>query len=136
MEVRNGIIVPLGYGKYFLSDKIVGLVPIEDDRGPARRTLVHIEGLADPVVASRTEATILRDMVREGPGEVEGAVAVELLENILSHLKGIGPMLRHSIRDEAGLDLDSIEKRIIELFSGREAEPPQEGLFSTEEEEE
>ena len=56
----------------------------------------------------------------------------ELLEGILSHLQGVGPMLRHSIRDEAGLDLDNIEKRIIELFSGREAEPPQEGLFSSE----
>lgn len=132
MEVNNGVIVPLGYGKYFLSDKIIGLVPIEEDRGPARRTLVYVEGIREPLVASRTESTILRDMVRAGPSEVEAAVAIELVESILSHLQEVGPMLRHSIKDEAGLDLDDIEKRIIELFSGREKESLQEGLFSME----
>ena len=40
MEVKKGVIVSLGYGKYFLSDKIVGFVPIEEERGPARRTHV------------------------------------------------------------------------------------------------
>jgi hypothetical protein len=32
--------VPLGYGKFVRSDKIVSLEPIEDDRGPGRRTIV------------------------------------------------------------------------------------------------
>ncbi|MCJ7653367.1 MAG: hypothetical protein MUO75_06670 [Actinobacteria bacterium] len=128
MEVKKGVIVALGYGKYFLSDNIVGFVPIEENRGPARRTFVYIEGITDPVVASRTEATILRDMTREGPGAVEAAMALELVERIHSDLQHVGPMLRRSIREECGLDLDDIERRIKELLTA-DADVVQEGLF-------
>lgn len=128
MEVKKGIIVPLGYGKYFLSDKIIGFVPIEEDRGPARRTFVYIEGLGEPVVASRTEATMLKDMTREGPGEFEAAMAIELVERVLSDLQHVGPMLRRSIREECGLDLDDIEVRAKELILGEQVSY-QEGLF-------
>lgn len=129
MEVNKGVIVPLGYGKYFISDKIVGFIPIEDNRGPARRTHVYIEGLAEPVVASRTEATMLKDMTREGPGEFAGAMALELTERILLDLQHVGPMLRRSIKEECGLDLDDLDKRIKDLLSGEEQLLPQEGLF-------
>jgi hypothetical protein len=128
LEVKKGVIVALGYGKYFLSDNIVGFVPIEENRGPARRTFVYIEGITDPVVASRTEATILKDMTREGPGAVEAAMALELVERIHSDLQHVGPMLRRSIREECGLDLDDIERRIKELLTA-DADVVQEGLF-------
>jgi len=129
LEVKKGVIVALGYGKYFRSDKIVGFVPIEDNRGPARRTIVYIEGLSEPLVASRTEATILRDMTREGPGEVEAAMALEILERVHSDLQHVGPMLRRSIKEECGLDLDDIERRAGDILSGGEADMVQEGLF-------
>ena len=129
MEVKKGVIVALGYGKYFLSDKIVGLVPIEENRGPARRTFVHIEGIPDPFVASRTEATILKDMTREGPGAVEAEMALELVERIHSDLHHVGPMLRRSIKEECGLDLDDIERRIKELLTA-DTGSIQEGLFT------
>jgi hypothetical protein len=130
LEVKKGVIVALGYGKYFLSDKIAGFVPIEENRGPARRTLVYIEGLSEPVVASRTEATMLKDMTREGPGAFEAAMALELTERIMGDLQHVGPMLRRSIKEECGLDLDDIEKRIREVLSGDEQVTAQEGLFS------
>lgn len=130
MEVKKGVIVALGYGKYFLSDKIIGFVPIEEDRGPARRTHVYIEGLAEPMVASRTEQTMLKDMTREGPGEFAAAMALELTERILSDLQHVGPMLRRSIKEECGLDIDDIERRIRELLSGDESAVVQEGLFA------
>ncbi|MBU4386627.1 MAG: hypothetical protein KKH73_06490 [Actinobacteria bacterium] len=130
MEVKKQVIVALGYGKYFLSDKIVGFVPIEDNRGPARRTYVYIDRLPDPVVASRTESRILKDMTLEGPGEFEAAMALELVERIHMDLLHVGPMLRRSIREECGLDLDDIEKRVKELLSGDEQVAVQEGLFS------
>jgi hypothetical protein len=130
LEVKKGVIVALGYGKYFLSDKIVGFVPIEGDRGPARRTHVYIDGLLEPVVASRTEQTMLKDMTVEGPGEFAAAMALELVERIHSDLQHVGPMLRRSIKDECGLDIDDIEKRVKELLSGDETPVVQEGLFS------
>ncbi len=33
--------VPLGYGKFARSDKIISLEPIEDDRGPVRRKITN-----------------------------------------------------------------------------------------------
>ena len=55
--------VPLGYGKFVRADRIYALVPLEgDDRGDGRRTLVHVEGIERPLVASRSEAAIAVDM--------------------------------------------------------------------------
>ncbi|MDD5748456.1 MAG: hypothetical protein PHP64_05365 [Actinomycetota bacterium] len=129
MEVKKGVIVPLGYGKYFLSDKIVGFVPIEEDRGPAKRTLVYIEGLEEPVVASRTESTILKDISKEGPSEFKAAMAFELVERIQLDLQHVGPMLRRSIKDECGLDIDDIERKARDLLSGEEPLSSQDSLF-------
>jgi hypothetical protein len=56
----------LGFGKYARSDKIYALEPIEQqDRGSGRRTRVWVEGVAEPIVASRTERTILAEMGQE-----------------------------------------------------------------------
>jgi hypothetical protein len=53
----------LGFGKYARADKIYALEPIRgDDRGGGHRTRVWIEGVGEPIVASRTERTILHDM--------------------------------------------------------------------------
>jgi len=53
----------LGFGKYARADKIYAIEPIRDERrGHGRRTLVWVEGVADPIVASRTERTILHEM--------------------------------------------------------------------------
>ncbi len=62
MDVKRGRMVFLGYGKYWRSDRILGLTPIEQGRGPGQRTNVFIEGQAEPMVASRTEQAILEDM--------------------------------------------------------------------------
>ncbi len=132
MEVKKGVIVSLGYGKYFLSDKVMGFVPIEEDRGPARRTLVYIDGLPEPVVASRTEATMLKEMSIEGPGQVECAMALDLLERIHGDFGHVGRMLRRSIKDEVGLDIDDLEKRIKDVFLRDESSIVQEGLFAQE----
>jgi hypothetical protein len=53
----------LGYGKFVRADRIYALEPIEGgDRGDGRRTRVWIDGMAEPLIASRTERTILADM--------------------------------------------------------------------------
>jgi hypothetical protein len=53
----------LGFGKYVRADRIYALEPIVgDDRGNGRRTLVWVEGIPEPVVASRTQETILEEM--------------------------------------------------------------------------
>ena len=55
--------VALGYGKYVRADRVFALVPLEgEDRGDGRRTLVHVDGIDEPIVASRSETAILRDV--------------------------------------------------------------------------
>ncbi len=117
MEIRENTIVPLGYGKFARSDKIVALIPIEDNRGPGRRTLVYVENLDEPIVASRTETSILANMSETPKDVLEATAALELLQDILDDIEQIGPMLRKSILDEAGLDLDRIQSKIEEILS-------------------
>jgi hypothetical protein len=60
---RSVPLVPLGYGKYVRADRVYALVPlVGETRGDGRRTLVHIEGIDDPLIASRSEAAIARDV--------------------------------------------------------------------------
>ena len=107
MKVVPDRLVPLGFGKYVRSDKIVALVPIEEERGSGRRTLVYVDDLPDPLVASRTEGTILRDMVGPESG------SIELLREL--QIGQVRPLLKSSIRSEAGLDLDQLSRRITDL---------------------
>jgi hypothetical protein len=61
--VRIMPLVALGYGKFVRADRIYALIPIEGpDRGDGRRTLVHVEGLEEPLIASRSEGAIARDL--------------------------------------------------------------------------
>jgi hypothetical protein len=54
----------LGFGKYARADKIYALEPIMgEERGHGKRTLVWVDGIPEPIVASRTEQTILDDMI-------------------------------------------------------------------------
>ena len=53
----------LGFGKFARADKIYALEPLlGEDRGGGRRTKVWVEGVPEPLIASRTERTILLDM--------------------------------------------------------------------------
>lgn len=116
MEIKEGVMVPLGYGKFARSDKIISLEPIEDERGPGRRTVVYVEEVKSPIIASRTENSILAGMVEIPRAELEASAALELLYDIRDDIHQIGPMLRKSIKKEAGFDLDRIEKRINEIL--------------------
>ncbi len=120
MKIERGNMVPLGYGKYFRSDSIVGLEPIEENRGPGKRTYVYIEGLREPIVASRSENAILRDVI-EAPREyTKTREYYDLLADILDTISEINPMLRSIIRDQGKWDLDRLEERIQELLRDEE----------------
>lgn len=55
--------VPLGYGKWVRADRVYAVVPLDaEDRGDGRRTYVHVDGLTEPIVASRSERAILADI--------------------------------------------------------------------------
>ena len=69
MALATPRMVFLGFGKWARADRIYALEPIGGDaRGGGSRTHVWVEGIEDPVVASRTERTILMDMGQDGSG--------------------------------------------------------------------
>jgi hypothetical protein len=73
----------LGFGKYARADKIYAIEPIRDDRrGHGRRTLVWVEGVNDPIVASRTERTILHEMGQSAGGTPLLDQALDLAERV------------------------------------------------------
>ena len=62
--------VSLGFGKYARADRIYALEPLRgDERGGGRRTRVWVDGVSDPIIASRTERTILHDMGQQAAAD-------------------------------------------------------------------
>lgn len=116
MEVRKDVMIALSYSKYARSDKIIAMGPIEDDRGPGHKTRVFVEELGRPIIASRTENTILANMVRVPKEVMEATSALELLQDLLDSLEQVRPMLRKSIKRETKLDLGKFEDRIKEIL--------------------
>lgn len=112
MRIAPGRAVPLGYGKYVRSDRIVGMEPIEEGRGPGRRTRVWVEGVPEALVASRSEAAILSDMVEGSEGLARSDAQRKLLQDLLDTVDDLDPVLRRIVRDQAGWDLDRLEGRI------------------------
>ena len=53
----------LGFGKFVRSDRIFAVEPLRhEDRRSGSRTRVWVEGIPEPVIASRSERAILADM--------------------------------------------------------------------------
>ncbi len=118
MKIEKGRMIALVYGKYFRSESIVGLERIEEGRRPGKRTQVHVENLEAPIIASRSESAILRDLV-ENPKEItEAREQFELLSDILDTVSEINPMLRSIIQDQGHWDLNQLERRIKETLEG------------------
>jgi hypothetical protein len=109
----------LGFGKYARADRIYALDPLTgDERGGGSRTRVWVEGIAEPIVASRTERTILHDM---GQDAVSGTPlldeAMKLAERIVEDA------------EKGRVDLGDLSRRARRLLesSARPGEP--EALF-------
>lgn len=116
MRIQSGMLVHLGFGKYVRSDQVTAVVPIEEERGPGRRTFVHLEDRADPLVASRAEDSIIRDLVQEPREVTQSRQQQEILRDLIQDLGNVNPTVRRIARDEGSLDLDRLERRIREVL--------------------
>jgi len=109
----------LGFGKYARADKIYALEPIEtSDRGSGRRTRVWVEGVADPIVASRTERTILHEM-----GQDHGAGSA-----IVDEALGLAERLAEAA-DQGKVDLNDLGRRARRLLEKTSQPAGDEKLF-------
>jgi len=105
----------LGFGKYARADRIYALEPLTgDERGGGSRTRVWIDGVAEPIVASRTERTILHDMGQDA------AAGTPLLDEALKLAERIV-----EDADRGRVDLGDLSRRARHLLesSARPGEP-------------
>ncbi len=131
MEIKPNRLVYLGYGKYWRSDQIVGLVPIEDERGPGRRTHVHVATLDQPIVASRSEDTIRREMAASSDEEFRVEETRSSVSDLLEDLSSLSPVLRRMLLNEGGLDVRRWEQRLRDLLGHGLEHGGQEDLFGS-----
>src|SRR5919206_1185449 len=104
----------LGFGKWARADRIYALEPLlGSERGGGRRTRVWIEGVADPIIASRTERTILHEMGQDAAGGSSLVVdhALDLAERLVE-------------QTQAGrVDLNDLSRRARRILEAT-ARPP------------
>jgi len=109
----------LGFGKWARADRIYALEPLEGDaRGHGRRTRVWVEGLPEPIVASRTERAILAEMGHDA-GQVNPVLddALDLAERLATAV------------EQGRVDLGDLGRRARRVLE-RTARPPEaEQLF-------
>jgi hypothetical protein len=117
MDIKTGRMVYLGYGKYWRSDDIVGLHPIEEGRGPGRRTEVYVSGKAEAFIASRSERAILQEMVT-APDEIfRMEEARSVVGDLLDALQDLSPLLRRVLSNEGRFEVEKWEERLRALLS-------------------
>ena len=116
MRIQSSVLVHLGFGKYVRSDQVTAVIPIEEDRGPGRRTFIHIQGQTDPIVASRAEDSIVRDLVQEPREVTQSRQQQEILHDLLMDLNNVNPTVRRITLDQGGLDIERLQRRIREVI--------------------
>ena len=108
----------LGFGKYARADKVYALEPlVGDERGDGRRTRVWVEGIDGPLVASRTERTILHDMGHEGGDSAVLDGALDLAERLAA------------AAEEGKVDLGDLGRRARRLLASTARSSEDEQLF-------
>ena len=115
MEIKPDRMISLGYGKYWRSDGIVGLMRIEEDRGPGRRTEVYTSTLDHPLVVSRGERAILQDMAVATDEGLRLQEVQEALSDLLVALGDVPDVLKRSLATEARMDVGAWQRRIRAL---------------------
>ncbi len=116
MEIKSGRMISLGYGKYWRSDAIVGLMPIEDERGPGQRTEVYTATLDSPIVASRSERGILQDMAFAGDELLRSQETREIMSDLADALDDVPDVVKRMLNHEAHFDAVAWVRRIREAL--------------------
>jgi len=130
VEIKPDRMVHLGYARYWRSDHIVGLIPIEDGRGPGRRTEVYVATHNEPIIVSRAESSILHDMASM-PDEARAAEVGSIAEDLVEALRELSPVLRRMLKNEESFDVEYWLRRLRQVTERREDPGSQEDLFES-----
>jgi hypothetical protein len=106
----------LGFGKYVRADKIYALEPLgPGERGHGARTRVWVDGIADPIVASRTERAILAAM-----GSNAVAESLRIVDDALDLAQRVAEAAEQGRFDV--VDLGRRARRLLQSTARPEAE--------------
>ena len=109
----------LGFGKWARADRIYALEPLQGgERGHGRRTRVWIEGVPDPVIASRTERSILHEMGQDA------AATSPVLDEALDLAERLADAV-----DQGRVDLGDLGRRARRVLEKTARPPEAEHLF-------
>jgi len=98
----------LGFGKYARADKIYALEPLgEGERGHGARTRVWVDGIAEPIIASRTERAITTAM-----GANPGVEASRIVDSALDLAQRVADAAEQGRFDV--VDLGRRARRLLE----------------------
>jgi hypothetical protein len=110
----------LGFGKYVRADKIYALEPLaEGERGHGARTRVWVEGIADPIIASRTERAIVAAM-----GANPGLENTRLLDGALDLAQRVA-----DAAEQGRFDVTDLGRRARRLLASTAKPEEPESLF-------
>jgi hypothetical protein len=110
----------LGFGKYVRADKIYALEPLPDgERGHGARTRVWVEGIADPIVASRTERAIVAAM-----GSNPSAENSKIVDSALDLAQRVA-----DAAEQGRFDVVDLGRRARRLLQSTTVPAKPEGLF-------
>ena len=112
MEIKPDRMISLGYGRYWRSDGIVGLMRIDDERGPGRRTEVYTATLDQPIVASRSENAILQDMAFVTDELLRLQEAREVVGELADALDDVPDVVKRMLNHEASFDAAAWAQRL------------------------
>ena len=108
MRIQSDQLVSLGYGKYVRSDEVAAVEPITEGRGPGRRSRVWLRGVAEPLIASRAEGSIVDDLVTPAEEASRMRQQRSALRNIAASLTELSPVLRRVLKEESGVDVSGL----------------------------
>jgi hypothetical protein len=112
----------LGFGKYARADRIYALEPLaEGERGHGARTRVWVDGIAEPIVASRTERAIVAAM-----GANPAAEANRIVDSALDLAQRVAEAAEQGRFDV--VDLGRRARRLLEATTNAARSEP-ESLF-------
>jgi hypothetical protein len=109
----------LGFGKYVRADKIYALEPLPESlRGSGARTRVWVDGISEPIVASRTERSIVAAM-----GGSPGAENARIVDEALDLAQRVA-----DAAEQGKVDVVDLGRRARRLLAST-TQPESEGLF-------
>jgi len=110
----------LGFGKYARADKIYALEPLgAGERGHGARTRVWVEGIPEPIVASRTERAIVAAMGTNPAGE-----SARIVDDALDLARRVA-----EAAEQGKVDVVDLGRRARRLLEATTAQQEPEALF-------